>query len=249
MLIEQCAYNNHWRQVPPAAKALFTACGIVAAFVSRSPLTTCGLAGIMAAVTLAGAKVPPFRYLKVALPALLFLAVSAATLAVSVSWGGLPLRLQFQVVGQAEIAHIALTCSRSLCGIAALLFLSLTTSMTDIIALLRRLRFPEVMLDIMTLGYRTVFVFLEVIHDTRIAQMARLGYATPRLAMRSLGILTANLAIQVWQRSNALHQAASARNNDGPLIFLEGEYHRPIRSLITATVSGCALIALALVTI
>jgi cobalt/nickel transport system permease protein len=153
------------------------------------------------------------------------------------------------MVNQAELSHIALTCSRSLCGIAALLFLSLTTPMTDIIALLRRLKLPEVMLDIMTLGYRTLFVFLEVIHDTRTAQTARLGYATPRLAMRSLGVLTANLTIQVWQRSNALHQAALARNNDGPLIFLEGDYHRPIRNIIAASVGGCVLIGLALVTI
>jgi len=123
----------------------------------------------------------------------------------------------------------------------------LTTPLTDIIGLLRRLGFPEIMLDIMTLGYRALFVFLEVIHDTRTAQMARLGYATPRLVMRSLGILTANLAMQVWQRSNTLHQAALARNNDGPLIFLEKEHGNLIPTLITAMVGGCSLIALSMV--
>ncbi len=247
MLIEQCAYTNRWRQVSPAAKGLFTSCGIVAAFVARSPLTTCCLAVIILAVAVVGARVSLFRFLKVALPAVLFLAVSAATLAVSVRWGGFPLRLQFHLVNKAELSHIALTCSRSLCGISALMFFSLTTPMTDIICLLRKLKFPEVMLDIMTLGYRALFVFLEVIHDTRTAQMARLGYATPRLAMRSLGILTANLTLQVWQRSNALHQAALARNNDGSLMFLEDEYHRPVLTLLTASCSGCALIALAMV--
>jgi cobalt/nickel transport system permease protein len=39
--------------------------------------------------------------------------------------------------------------------------------------------------------------------------------------MRSLGGLAANLTLQVWQRAHALHRAALARNNDGPLRFLE----------------------------
>lgn len=246
MLIEQCAYNNRWRRVNPAAKAVFALCGLIAAFVSRSPLVTCCLTGIMAAVTVLGAGVPLSKYLRAVIPPLLFLAVSAATLAVSVSREGSPVQLNVHLE-QAELSHIALTCTRSLGGLAALLFLSLSTPMTDIIALLRRLRVPEVLLDIMTLCYRTLFVFLEALHDTRTAQAARLGYATPRLAMRSLGILTANLTVQVWQRSSALHQAALARNNDGPLCFSGQEYPRFERALITALAGGSLLIVLAAV--
>lgn len=243
MLIERCAYSNSWRRVSPAAKGLFTACGIVAAFLATSPRATIIPAFIMVATTVLGARVSLRQYIKVALPEMLFLIVGVATLAVSVSWDG---HVRLRLVGQNELEHIALICGRSLCSIAALLFLCLTTPMSDIIALLRRLRFPEVFLDIMTLGYRTVFVFLEVIHDTRTAQTARLGYATPRLAMRSLGILTANLTMHVWQRSTALHQAALARNNDGPLKFLAGEFHHPIRSVCAAAIGGCLLISLAL---
>jgi len=246
MLIEQCAYSNRWRRVSPAAKGLFSACGIVAAFLASTPRTTIILAGMMTVITVLGAGVPLRRYLKVALPELLFLVVALATLAVSVGWNG---HLQCRLAGRAELHHVALVCGRSLGSIATLLFFCLSTPMTDIISLLRSLRFPEVLLDIMTLGYRTVFVFQEVIHDTTTAQTARLGYATPRLAMRSLGILAANMTMQVWQRSTDLHQAALARNNDGPLKFLEGEFCHPVRSLCAAAIGGCMLIVLALVRI
>ena len=243
MLIEQCAYSNRWRRVSPAAKGLFSACGIVAAFLASTPRTTIILTGLVTMITVLGAGVPLRRYLKVALPELLFLIIAVTTLMVSVGWNG---HVRFHLAEQTELDHIALVCGRSLGSIAALLFFCLSTPMTDIIALLRWLRFPEVFLDIMTLGYRTVFVFIEVIHDTTTAQMARLGYGTPRLAMRSLGILTANLTMQVWQRSTDLHQAALARNNDGSLKFLESEFHHPVRSVCAAAIGGCMLIALAL---
>lgn len=243
MLIEQCAYSNSWRRVSPAAKGLFTGCGIVAAFLSVTPRTTIVLAVIMMATAVLGARVPLRHYLKVALPELLFLVTGLSALVFSVNWDG---QLRFRLAGESELVHVAMICGRSLGSIAALLFFCLTTPMSDIIALLRRLRFPEIFLDIMTLGYRTVFVFLEAIHDTTIAQKARLGYATPRLALRSLGIMTANLTLQVWQRSADLHQAALARNNDGPLRFLEGEYHHPWRSFCAAAIGGCLLIVIAL---
>lgn len=246
MLIEQCAYNNRWRRVSPVAKGAFASCGIMAAFLGSTPRTTIILAVLMTAITVLGAGVPLRSYLKVALPELLFLVIAVATLAVSVSWNG---HLRFRLVNGAELHHVAQVCGRSLGSVAALLFFCLTTPMTDIIALLRWLRFPEVFLDIMTLGYRTVFVFLEVICETRTAQSARLGYATPRLAMCSLSILAANMTIQVWQRSVDLHHAALARNNDGPLRFLEGEFHHSVRNVCAAAVGGSVLIVLALVRI
>ena len=119
--------------------------------------------------------------------------------------------------------------------------------MVDLIALFRRLRIPEVLLEIMVLCYRMLFVFSEALHDTRTAQAARLGYATPRLALRSLGSLTANLTVQIWQRAHALHIAAQSRNNDGAFRFLEPQYANTRRDLWIAGIGGAGLIAAALV--
>ena len=113
----------------------------------------------------------------------------------------------------------AQVAGRSLGALSALLFFAMTTPLTDSIGLLRRLRAPETLLDIMTLCYRTLFVFSDAVRETTTAQAARLGYATSRQSLRSLGILTATLTVQVWQRSQALHAAALARNGDGPLRF------------------------------
>ncbi len=246
MLIEQSAYTNRWRRVSPAAKGIFTLCGMAAAFAAATPATACFVAAVLCAITVLGAGIPPERYLRVAAPALLFLAVSALTLAVSLKIGYSVDDVSLQLA-RTEFHRVAQVCGRSLGGLAALLFLALTTPLSDIIALLRRLRAPEVLLDIMVLCYRTLFVFSDAIHDTITAQSARLGYATMRLSMRSLGGLVASITVQVWHRSHALHLAAMARNNDGPLRFLEDTHPNSARDICVALSGGIVLVALSMV--
>ena len=138
--------------------------------------------------------------------------------------------------GTLERIHAALT---------ALLFLVMTTPLIDLIALLRRLKMPEVLLELMVVCYRMLFVFSEALHDTVTAQSARLGYATPRLALRSLGQMTAGLTLQIWSRAHDLHVAAQARNNDGPLRFLEPVFANTGRDLAIAAMGGAGLIFVA----
>ena len=237
MLIEQSAYANRWRAVSPAAKAVYAVCGIVAAFAAVSPAAALAVAVLLAASTTLGAKVAPGRYLRVAAPALFFLATSCLSLAFSLDTD---LAWRLAPDGVLRIAQVG---SRSLGALAALLFLVMTTPLIDLIALLRRLKTPEVLLDIMVLCYRLLFVFSAAVHDTLTAQSARLGYATPRLALRSLGGLTANLTLQVWQRAHDLNVAAQARNNDGPLRFLEPRFEHVQRDVALAAAGGVILLA------
>jgi cobalt/nickel transport system permease protein len=231
VLIEQCAYANRWRRVSPAAKALFALCGLVASFAAGTPQAAVAVVCLLAAVTWIGAGIPVGRYLRVAAPAFFFLATSCLSLA-------------FSLGSEAQSADVG---ARSLGALAALLFLVLTTPLIDLIALLRRLKIPDVLLEIMVLCYRMLFVFSEAMHDTVRAQSARLGYANSRLALRSLGGLAANLTVQVWQRAHDLHIAAQARNNDGPLRFIEPEFANASLDVSFAAASGGLLIALAVV--
>lgn len=242
MLIEQSAYANRWRQVSPAAKGLFAASGFVAVFAANSPLTAAIVTALLVAASWLGAGIAPGRYLRVAAPALFFLALGSLSLAFSLDVSDGAAQLQMAPGGRHKLAEVG---SRSLGALAALLFLVLTTPLIDLIALLRRLKAPELLLEIMVLCYRMLFVFSAAVHETLTAQSARLGYATPRLAMRSLGGLAANLTLQVWQRAQALHVAAQARNNDGPLRFLEPTFAHSRRDCAIAALAGGGLIALA----
>ena len=242
-MIEQSAYANRWRQVSPLAKALFAGGGFLAAFVAGTPQAAVVVAGVLAAATLVGADIPAWRYLRIALPALFFLGISCMSLAFSLSVNHETDAMSF-VLAPTGMAKVTEVGARSLGALAALLFLVLTTPLIDLIALLRRLKTPEVLLELMVLCYRMLFVFSEAMHDTVTAQSARLGYATPRLALRSLGGLAANLTVQVWQRAHGLHVAAQARNNDGPLRFLEPVFENARRDIVMAAMGSGALLTL-----
>ncbi|SBT03084.1 Cobalt transport protein [Candidatus Accumulibacter aalborgensis] len=244
MLIEQSAYANRWRKASPAAKGIFALGGFCAAFAAGAPAAAVVVALLIAAATLAGAGIPSGRYLRAVTPAFFFLGISCLSLAFSLRLddGTGELSLALTPSGMQKVAEVS---ARSIAALTALLFLVLTTPLTDLIALFRRLKTPEVLLEIMVLCYRMLFVLSAAVHDTLSAQSARLGYATPRLAIRSLGGLAANLTLQVWQRAHALHMAAQARNNDGPLRFLEPVFANSGRDAIIATAAGSALVALA----
>lgn len=243
MLIEEAAYANRWRLVSPAAKATLAACGLVAAFVARQPAAALLVGALLTLTTTAGAGVSPRRFLRVAAAPLGFLALGCCSLAFSPVFSvDAGMRLDLLPDGGQQLAGVG---ARSLGALAALLFLALTTPLSDLIALLRRLRAPELLLDLMVLCYRLLFVFSSAVHDTLGAQTARLGYATPRRARHSLGGLTAALTLQVWQRAHALQQAADARNNDGPLRFLGPVFANSRREFVLALLAGSVLIVLA----
>ena len=243
MLIEQCVYANRLRLVTPAAKGIFCLCGVIASFAAGTPEAACGVAAALACVTVFVAGIPLGRYMRAVTPALLFLGISALTLAVSLTPESLHNGFSIQIE-RTSVQAAAQVVGRSLGGLTALLFLAMTTPLTDIIGLLRRLKAPETLLDIMTLCYRTLFVFSGAVQEITTAQCARLGYATTRQALRSMGILTANLTVQVWQRSQALHVAAMARNGDGPLRFLEQDYHHSLRDCFIFLAGGGLIIFL-----
>lgn len=243
MLIEQCSYANRLRMVTPAAKGILCLCGVIASFVAGTPGAACGVAAALACITVLAAGIPLGRYLRVAAPALLFLGISALTLAVSLTPESLHNGFSIQIE-RTSVQAAAQVVGRSLGGLTSLLFLAMTTPLTDIIGLLRRFRAPETLLDIMTLCYRTLFVFSGAVQEITTAQSARLGYATTRHALRSMGILTANLTVQVWQRSQALHVAAMARNGDGSLRFLETDYRHSHRDFFVFLTGGGLVILL-----
>lgn len=243
MLIEQAAYGNRWRRVSPAAKGSLALAGLLAAFVAATPATAAFVALLLALTTVLGARVAAGVYLRVAAPAVGFLALGSLSLLVAVGTDTAG-HLSWELAPDAG-PRIATVAGRSLASLTALLLLVLTTPLPDLIGLLRYLRVPEVLLDLMVLCYRMLFVLAAAVRDTLTAQSARLGYASLRHGWRSLGLLVANLTVQIWQRAQALHRAALARNGGGPLRFLSPGFANAGRDTLLAAVAGTALILLA----
>lgn len=240
MLIESLAYANRWRDVAPSAKALFALAGFVAAWLARSPAAFVVLTAMLVLAALLGARVQLRSYIAVALPPLGFLLLSCLTMLFGPDANG---HWSLTTVMLPTIEHLAL---RSFAMLAAMLGLVLTTPMPDLLNLMRRLRVPELLLDLMVLCYRMLFVMRQAWDESITAQTARLGYRNWRQAWRSTGLLAGQMAVQVWQRAAALQTAADARAYQGTLRFLSAVYPQAPRQHVCAAFGGCIMLAIAL---
>ncbi len=241
MTLERLAYASPWRCIAPSAKALFCACAMTAAWLTASPRAAGSLALVMGVITVAAARTPWRHYLRVLRAPLGFLALSCLTMLVTVTpddHGLAGWRLAPELVPQ-----VMMTVARAAALCTALLLLVLTTPLGDLLGLMRRLRVPTLLLDLMALAYRMQTVLGEVWSDSITAQRARLGYDGRRQAFRSLAALISNMALQVWARASALQAAADARNDTGELRFLTPQFEKSSRHHLVAMLAGLGLVA------
>jgi len=250
VLLDDYAYGNRWRQLHPAEKGLTAGLALTAALVARSPLAALTVFAGMAALTVGGAGIPLRGYLRLLLLPAGFLLVGVVSLAISFGGGDFLLGtlpgIELPVfLSRAGLAQAALVSARSLGAVAALYFLALTTPMTEIIGLLRRLRVPALFLELMVLAYRQIFVFLQIAREMRTAQASRLGYAGTGNSFHSLAVLGANLYLRAHHRSALLYRSLASRGYEDELHWLERDYPRSIRNLLLAIVFGGGLLAVA----
>jgi cobalt/nickel transport system permease protein len=240
MRIDSAAYASRWRCIAPSAKALFALIGTVAAWTAHSHGMLALLAAALVLAALLGARVPLRTYLTVVLAPLAFLLLSCLTMLVTPGTDGA------WHWASTSLPVVAQTALRSFTVLAALLCLVLTTPLPDLLALLRSLRAPELLIDLMALCYRMLFVLRQAWDEGFTAQDARLGYGGWRLAWRSAGLLTGQIAVQVWRRAGALQAAAEARGYDGRLRFMPAQFPNARRDHIAALLGGAALLAAAI---
>lgn len=224
MRIDSYAHSNRWRQIHPGAKGLLVLGALIAALLSRHPAIPLLIALSMSGLTLFGAGIPWRGYLRLLAAPLAFLGWSSFLLLVSFAPTSPPLHLpgiELTIgLSRSELPLAQLVFSRSLGALCSLLFLALTTPLSEIAGLLRQLGVPRLFVELMVIAYRQVFILLDAFSQIRTAQEARLGYSSLRLAWRSAGELAGNILIKTVVRARHNHQALLARGYDSELRFL-----------------------------
>lgn len=251
MLIDRLAYSNRWRLLHPAVKGVLAGLGLAASLAAASPLVPLLVMAVMAGVTLFGARIPAGIYLRLLLVPAGFLVAGVLGLAITLGPGDLPLFAPpfFDLalgLSHAGLRQAILVLARACAAITCLYLLALTTPMTEIIALLRRLRVPSLLLELMLLAYRQLFIFRETARKMTVAQQSRLGYATTANSLRSLAATSANLYLRTHRGSRLLHRALVSRGYEEDLRWLERDVALPAGQLALAAATGGLLVALAL---
>lgn len=246
--IDQISVNSRLSGVNPALKMIFFCGALLAAVASRSALFDLAAALMMALIVLLSGRVRLQKYLRLLLVPVAFLLVSV--LAVLFDWSrgaagvlNLPVFGGFLIVTKASQLDALRLIAKVLAGICCLYALSLTTPLYDIVSVLRAVRLPEVVIELMFLIYRYIFVLGELMSTMKTAAASRFGFRGHRAAMRTAGGIMTSLLALSFRRASTAFDAMESRCYDGHLRFLSPV--KPLRARdLTAACLGAALLAL-----
>jgi cobalt/nickel transport system permease protein len=130
-------------------------------------------------------------------------------------------------------------------GMSAMIFIALTTPMTDLFIVMRRCHVPEPVLDLAMMIYRTIFMIMDQLVQTYQAQRMRLGYSSIRESIRSFSNLCGSVFIASWIAGEDLIRAMDARCYSGKFAML-GEI-QPVEGKPLLAVIGFLLVSSAIV--
>lgn len=206
--------------------------------------------GIMAFITVGIGGVPMDAYIKLMKLPFIFIFLSAVAIAFSIS------RTKVGIVhcyllgyylcitknGLTEAFRVSLN---ALGAISSLYMLSLTTPMYEIIEVLKTIRLPQVMIELMFLIYRFIFIMLKMQAQMHISAESRLGYSGVRSSFFSFTHIGANLLAISFKKAGDYYDAMVSRGYDGNLIFLTEERGITVLESVYATIFlVCMIIAM-----
>ncbi|MDQ0216927.1 cobalt ECF transporter T component CbiQ [Peribacillus cavernae] len=243
LLIDKYAYFNRLKNAHPLEKMILALSLLLFSLAVKDVFVSLITFTLMSAFIIFGAKIPISYYLKLLLLPGFFLLSGTFTILFSFSSNNTSIPnvwLSWNVgswqifISEDSIKTVISLIVVVLSSISCLYFLTLTTPITAILHVLRKLKLPSLLIDLVELTYRFIFIFLETAMDIYQSQSSRLGYSTMRRGIRSLGMLISALFLGVFQRSKQLTMAMNARGYQEDISFIEDSYRfSPINWLIT----------------
>lgn len=248
------AYASRLKATDPMQKFIFAFLTLGVCLWADQLLVSLAVILMMSGVALWFGGTPLSVWLKLMIVPISFLLIGIFTIAINISYESQGFIFAFPVAGfWVGISEIGIYQGinlffRVLGSVSCLYFLSLSTPMVDLLSVLRKLRLPKLIVEMMGLIYRFIFVLLETAVTMLIAQNSRLGYVNLVSGYRSMGSLASALFIRAYKRSNELYTALEARGYDGELKVLEEAYEDNKFMVIFAVGINGILIALSLLT-
>jgi cobalt/nickel transport system permease protein len=249
-LLEDIAQKNGLREVNTYLKLVAGLGAILLCLASMSYLPPLFIALILTGAILLLAHVEVKTYAELFIVPLWFAIMSVAGIIlisggqeVFWSWDIMP-GFALSITRESINEGVLVFC-RIIGGMSAMIFIALTTPMTDLFIVFRQCRVPEVVIDLMMIIYRTIFILMDQVIQVYQAQVMRLGYSTWRESLYSFASLCGAVFIASWDAGEDLIRAMDARCYDGKFALL-GE-NRPIERIPCIALGIFLLLAAAVV--
>lgn len=251
-LLEDVAQKNGLREVNTWVKLAAGLSALLLCLLSTGYVAPLLIALILSAAVLLLARVDIRTYMELFFVPLWFALLSAAVIVLISggengfwSWEPLPF-LSLSVSRESINTGFFILC-RVIGSMSALVFIALTTPMTDLFVVMRKCHIPGHVVDLAMIIYRTIFFLLDQVRQIYNAQVMRLGYSGWRESIMSFSMMCGAAFITSWDAGDDLIQAMDARCYDGKFALL-GENRpvelRPLAALALFLVVASAAVVL-----
>lgn len=238
--IDKLCYNSKLRYENAGVKFSFAVITLSICIMSRSIAVAAIVLTVTGILNLLIGGIPVSDYMKYMAAPFTFLLLGTLTILLNISRTPLDLfavRLgNFYITSGRETFFYAVRLIfTALSAVSCLYFLAFNTPMPDILEVLRKLRCPKLLIELMLLIYRFIFILLETASAISTAQDCRLGKKDYKTALKSFGMLGSALMIRALSRSDKLYNAMEARCYDGTIRVLS-EDRPPKKKQIAAVI-------------
>ncbi|WP_445174547.1 cobalt ECF transporter T component CbiQ [Microcoleus sp.] len=255
--IDSLAYTNRLRGLPPSHKLSFAIALLILSLVSGA-IVQLSIALWLAVWIVVYAGIPGKLYLRLLSLPLMFLLTSLPALTLGAvelsqiqeiqwdiwqSWG-ISIGTFYLYVSRTGIYQVSLLFARAFASTSCMYFILLTVPFTEILQILRQLRCPELVTELLLLMYRFIFSLLAIADELWIAQNSRCGYRTWKRGMHSLSILIGQLLQRTLENYRQVSLSLASRGFNGKLRVWHSSPYKPSRRYICEAVFGCTVLTL-----
>ena len=247
IIVDKLCYSSRLRYVNAGEKFAFAIITLLICVISRSVLCAAVILAAMSVLTVKVGGIPLSRYRTLMAVPLTFMILSTAAIVVNFSHTpfdafAIPLGSIYVTGSWQGLYRAFQLIFTALAAVSCLYFLSLNTPMTDILEVLRKLRCPLLLIELMMLIYRNLFVLLDIASAITVSQRSRLGNKDLRTGYRSFSAMVSVLFVRAIKKSGALFDAMESRCYDGRLRVLSETF--PPKAKEIAAIVGFELLLL-----
>ncbi|MBF0360344.1 MAG: cobalt ECF transporter T component CbiQ [Oligoflexia bacterium] len=246
---DRLVYSNKLRFIHPAEKFLFVFQCMTFSLLADSYFVPLMVAILVTMTALLIAKIKLKRWLLMLAIPTLFALLSVVLLIVTLTFEPktnntlYPYLWMSIGISHSGIVTAVHALSRFLACTTSLFFLLATTPITDIISMLRYLRLPSILLELLIFCYRSIFILLNTCMQMKNAQSSRLGYCDMRSSYRSFILLISGLFARSISRAHQSSMAMVSRGYENEVRVLTANYNKlSVTNLLINLMVGCVLI-------
>jgi len=126
----------------------------------------------------------------------------------------------------------------------AFYFLILTCPIDEIEYLLRKMRLPDLLIELFVLSFRFITILLSFSKQCYLSQKKRMAYLSFSSSIRALGMLVSSVLIKSLIHADFSHQALLNRGYKGEMRFIDKHGALRVKQLIFPTILIIGLIVL-----